>query len=111
MKRFRRPNVIAIEGDVLPAERGDLGKQKIADNLTLSAPFGNGVPEIDGVPEDDGRHSEIEAGSPVPLVLESLITDFAEAMKEHRPGERVARLALIGVCSRNGQNRTIAELF
>ncbi len=28
------PNVIAVEGDVLPAERRDMGKQIIADNLT-----------------------------------------------------------------------------
>ena len=72
-----------------------MGKQKIADNLTLSAQFGNGAPEIDGVPEDDGRYGEIEAGSPVPLVLKSPVTDFTKAMKEHRSGERVTGLALV----------------
>ena len=31
-------NIVAVEGDVLPAERRDVGKQIIADNLTLLDP-------------------------------------------------------------------------
>ncbi len=51
--------------------------------------------EINGVPEDDGRDGEIEAGSHVSLTFEGPVTNFAEAMKEHRSGERVACLALV----------------
>jgi hypothetical protein len=94
-KRPGRPNVIAIEGDVFPAKRSDMGEQLVADNLPLEAQFGNGAAEIDGVPEDDSRDGEIEARRPVSLVFERPVPDFAEAMKEHRPGERVARLALV----------------
>jgi hypothetical protein len=32
-----RPNVIAVESDVFPAERRDMGKQIIADSLTLGS--------------------------------------------------------------------------
>ncbi len=55
LERFRRPNVVAIEGDVLPSERGDMGKQGIAEILALGAQLVNCAPEIDGVPKDDGR--------------------------------------------------------
>ena len=100
MERFCRPNIVAIEGDVLPAERGDVGEQLIADDLAAGTQLVNGAPEIDGVPEDDGRNGQIEAGSPVSLIFESSVADFSETMKEHRPGERVARFALVeaGIC-------------
>ena len=45
LERLCGPNVITIEGDVLPAERSDMGKQIVADNLTLGAQFGNSAPE------------------------------------------------------------------
>ena len=37
LERLCGPNVITIEGYVLPAERSDMGKQIVADNLTLGA--------------------------------------------------------------------------
>ena len=83
LERLCGPNVITIEGDVLPAERSDMGKQIVADYLTLGAQFGNSVPEIDGVPEDGSRVGEIEARSPVSLIFEGAVTDFAETVKEH----------------------------
>jgi hypothetical protein len=86
LKRLGRPNVVAIEGDVLPAERSDVGKQKIADNLALRTKFGDGTPKVDGVPEYNGRHGEIEPGRPVSLVLERPVADFTKPMKEHGPG-------------------------
>ena len=95
MQGLRRPNVIAVEGYVLPAERGDVGEQIVADGLAPGAQFGCGAAEIDGVPQDHGGDGEIEAGRPVFLIFEGPVADFAEAMKEHRPGERVARLALV----------------
>ena len=94
LERLCGPNVITIEGDVLPAERSDMGKQIVADNLTLGAQFGNSAPEINGVPEDDSRDGEIEARSPVSLIFEGAVKDFTETVKEHRPGECVARLTL-----------------
>ena len=95
LERLCEPNVITIEGDVLPAERSHMGKRIVADNLTLGAQLGKSAPEIDGVPEDDSRDGEIEARGPVSLIFEGAVADFAETVKEHRPGERVARLALV----------------
>src|SRR5208282_2253406 len=78
LERFGRPNVVAIEGDVLPAERSDMGKQGIVDDFALRAQLINGAPEIKGVPEGDGRDGKIEPGSPVSLIFEGAVTDFAE---------------------------------
>ena len=36
-ERFGWPNVVAVEGDVLPSERGDMGKHGIVDDLALRA--------------------------------------------------------------------------
>jgi hypothetical protein len=48
------PNIVAVEGAVLPAERRDVGKQIIADNLILGTQLGHSASatEINGVPED-----------------------------------------------------------
>ena len=70
LERLCGPNVITIEGDVLPAERSDMGKQIVADNLTLGAQFGNSAPKINGVPEDDSRDGEIERDIVKSCVLE-----------------------------------------
>jgi hypothetical protein len=59
LERFRRPNVVAIEGDVLPSEWGDMGEQSVVDDLAMGAQLIDGAPEIDGVPESDGRDGEI----------------------------------------------------
>jgi hypothetical protein len=71
LERFRRPNVVATEGDVLPSERGDMSKQGIADDLALRTQLIDGAPKIDGIPEDDGRDGEIEARGPVSLIFKS----------------------------------------
>ena len=77
MERLCGPNVIAVEGNVLPAERRDMGKQIIADNLTLGTQLGHSAAEINCVPEDYSRDGEIEARSPVSLIFEGAVTDFA----------------------------------
>ena len=69
----------------------------------------NSATEIDGVPEDDSRDGEIEARSPVSLIFEGAVTDFAETVKEHRPGERVARLALVEAGIRSPPQSRIAD--
>jgi hypothetical protein len=81
LERLCRPNVVAIEGDMLPAERGEAGQQKIGDWLALPAQFGNGTAEIDGVPEDNGCHGETEPGGSIPLVLKGTVSYFAEAQR------------------------------
>jgi hypothetical protein len=66
-----------LKGDVLPAKRRDTGKQIIADNLTPGTQLGHSATEINGVPEDYSRDGEIEAISPVSLIFEGAVTDFA----------------------------------
>jgi hypothetical protein len=51
-KRLCGPNVIAVEGVVLSAGRRDMGKQMIADKLTLAAQLGHSATEVNGIPED-----------------------------------------------------------
>ena len=54
LERLCGPNVITIEGDVLPAERGNVGEQLVRQRLVLGAKLCNGTAEVDGVPKDDG---------------------------------------------------------
>jgi hypothetical protein len=46
------------------------------------AQVADGAFEIDGVPEDDPRHDELETGGTVPLVLEGAVTQFAEPVEK-----------------------------
>ena len=70
------PDVVAIEDDVLPAERGNVGEQLIGRSFGLGAKLGDGVVEVDGVPEDDGGDREVEAGGTVALVFEGAVPDL-----------------------------------
>ena len=54
-----------------------------------------GTVEVDGVPQDDGRDDQVEAGCPVPLVLEGAVAQFAEPVEEDGAGERVAGFARV----------------
>ena len=80
---------------MLPAEWGDMSEQIVTDPFPVGTQFGYGVAEVDRIPKDDGSDDEIETGSTVALIFERPVADCTKAMKEHCPGERVARLALI----------------
>src|SRR5215472_6319017 len=86
---------IARQGDVLPAERGDMGQQVIRNGNALHFKLPHGAVEIDGVPMDDGRGDQAEARGAEALVLERAVADLALAMEEHRATQRIAGLALI----------------
>ena len=51
--------------------------------------------QIDGVPQHNGCGHQIEATGPVALLFKAAVADFAQAVEEHSPGQRVARLALV----------------
>ena len=72
-----------------------MSEQIVTDPFAIGAQFGNGMAEIDRIPKDDRRDDEIETRSAVALIFERPVADFAKAMKEHRPGERVTRLSLV----------------
>src|SRR6218665_796651 len=52
-------------------------------------------PQIDRVPQHDGRRHQIEAAGTVALLLETAVADFAQAVEEHGAGQRVARSPLV----------------
>ena len=64
LERFGRPDVVAIEADVFPAERADVGEKRVGQKFASSAKLGDGVAEIDGVPEGDGGDREVETRGP-----------------------------------------------
>ncbi len=50
----RAPEIVAREVEVLPAERGEVGEQRIGDQVAATARGIEGAAEIDGVPQRDG---------------------------------------------------------
>jgi hypothetical protein len=65
LKRLGWPDVVAIEANVLPAERGNVGEQLVRQRLVLGAKLCNGTAEVDGVPKDDcGDHRVWWPGRP-----------------------------------------------
>jgi hypothetical protein len=79
LKRLGWPDVVAIEADVLPAERGNVGERLVRQRFALGAKLCNGAAEVDGVPEDDGGDREAEAGGTVALIFEGAVPDLALA--------------------------------
>ena len=87
---------------MLPPQRGQILQQRVVQRLAVGTQSTGGTLQIDRVPQHDGRRHQIEAAGPVALLLKTAVADFTQSVEEDRPGQRVARLALIGVCSRNG---------
>ncbi len=94
---------------MLPAERRDMSEKIVTDPFSIGAQFSNGVAEIDCIPKDDGRDDEIKARSPIALIFEGPVADFAKAMKEYRPGERVARLSPVEASVRPPPQSGVAD--
>jgi hypothetical protein len=86
LERFGRPDVVAIKTDVFPAERSDVGEQCVGQNFALDAKLGDGVGEIDGVPEGDGGDREVETRGPIALVFEGAVPDLAMTMEKQGTG-------------------------
>jgi hypothetical protein len=73
LERFGRPDVVAVEADVFPAERADMGEKRVGQKFALSAKLGDGAAEIDGVSEGDGGDREVETRGPVALIFEGAV--------------------------------------
>src|ERR1700722_16355641 len=95
LERFGRPDVFAIEADVFPAERTDVGEKRVGQKFALSAKLGDGAAEIDGVPEGDGGDREVETRGPVALIFEGAVPDLAVTMEKQGTGQRVSGLAFV----------------
>jgi hypothetical protein len=75
LERLGWPDVVAIEADMLPAQRGNVGEQVIGQSFGLGAKLGNGVAEVDGAPKDDGGDRVVKARGTVALVFEGAVPD------------------------------------
>ena len=94
-----RPDVIAGEIDVLPAERRQV-EEKVIGNILRLAQSSNRAIKVAGVPQGDGRDQKVEAGSAVLLVLVGAVANFPEPMNEDGARQAVARLALVEFAAR-----------
>ena len=72
-----------------------MGEQLIGRSFGLGAKLGNGVAEVDRIPEDDGGDREVEARGTVALVFEGAVPDLTMTMKKQGAGERISGLAFI----------------
>ena len=80
---------------MLPAERGEVGQQRVRDQVA-AAPGGiQGAAEIDGVPQRDGGRDQGEAAGPVLLRLGGPVAQAPEPVEADGAGKRVAGLALV----------------
>jgi len=79
---------------MFPAERGQVGQNGSGYVFELAQNI-DGAFQISGVPKDDGRDDEIEAGGAVLLIFVRAVADFAEPMDEDRQRETVAGFAFV----------------
>ena len=75
---------------MLPSER-----RHVLDEMLLGGKGRQRALQILGVPQDDGRYQQVEAGCAEELVLEGAVAQFAETVKEDGTGKGIASLALI----------------
>ena len=80
---------------MLPAQRREVLQQRIIHGLCMTPQRIDGPLQIHGVPQHNGRRDEVQAAGAVALLLEAAVPDFSEPVEEHRPGQRIARLALV----------------
>jgi len=80
---------------VFPAQRRQVLQQLTVHRLAdLDQPL-SGALQVHRVPQHNGGRHQVQAAGPVALLLEAPIPDLAEAVKEHRPGQGVARFTLV----------------
>lgn len=80
---------------MFPSQWRQILRQRVVQSLSGTAQRGGGSFQVHGVPKHDCRSYEVEAASEIALLLETAIPDFTQSVKEHRPGQGIARLALV----------------
>ena len=88
------PEVIAGQVDVLPADRREMGEQRIRNRLALPAKKIKRPAEIHCVPERDGGGDEGQPTGPILPCCDSAIAQAAKAVEADGTRKRVARFAL-----------------
>src|SRR5260221_12133721 len=89
------PEIVAIQADVRPSKRCDMGQEMIRRARPGRAEMLNRSLQIDRVPIDDCSDHEIEPGRAEVLVLEGSAGDASLAMDIDGLGQEVAGGALI----------------
>ena len=80
---------------MLPTERRQVLQQRVINGMAVATQRVRSPFQIDRVPQHDGSRYQIEAASPLALLLETAVADFTQAVEKHCPGQRIARLALV----------------
>ena len=80
---------------MLPTERRQVLQQRVINGMAVATQRVRSPFQIDRVPQHDGSRYQIEAASPVALLLETAVADFTQAVEKHGTGQCVARLALV----------------
>lgn len=92
---LQAPDVIARHVDVLPSERRQVRHALRRDRGALVSQHLDSLLEINGVPQDDRRHGEVQPAGLVLEVLTKAVSNSATAVEENGTGKRVSRLSLI----------------
>ena len=79
---------------MLPTERRQVPQQRVINGMAVATQRVRSPFQIDRVPQHDGSRYQIEAASPVALLLETAVADFTRAV-ENTARQRIARLALV----------------
>jgi len=80
---------------VLPAERGEMGEQRIRYRVAAAAHRVERPAEIDRVPQHDRRRDERETARPMVLGLGGAIVQPSEAVKADGTSQSIVALALV----------------
>ncbi len=76
---------------MLPTERRQVLQQRVINGMAVATQRVRSPFQIDRVPQHDGSRYQIEAASPVALLLETAVADFTQAVEKHGT---VAKLAM-----------------
>ena len=80
---------------MFPAQRRQVLQQRLIDGMAVATQGMRCALQVDRVPQHDSRRHQVEAAGTVALLLKAAVTDFAQPVEEHRPGQRVAGFALV----------------
>ncbi len=80
---------------MLPAERGEMGEQRVRHRIAAAAHRVERPAEINRVPQHDRRRDEGEAARPMVLGLGRAIVQPPEAVKADGTSQRIVALALV----------------
>ena len=90
-----RPNIIAIEIDMLPAEGSDVFKEFIGNIFAITAELFHCSTEIHSIPEGHGGYGEVETRSAVALIFKGSIPQLSMAVKEQRSGQGITGFSFV----------------